>query len=67
MLGMYTGICLEVLLATIVAWVGVWGLGEEMVQLVDSRVIRCCMYATLLGCALLLAAAQRSLTVCALL
>jgi hypothetical protein len=46
---MYTAMCLEVLLATIVAWVGVWGLVEEMVQIVDNRIILCCMYATLLG------------------
>jgi hypothetical protein len=64
---MFAAVCLEVLLATIVAWVGVWGLVEEMVLLVESRIIRCCMYAILPSSALLLAAVQGSITVCALL
>jgi hypothetical protein len=40
---------------------------DETVQLVESRTARCCIYAALLGAALLLAGLQRSLTVCALL
>jgi hypothetical protein len=55
------------LIATVVAWVGVWGLVDEAVELVQSRAKRCCIYAALLAAAVALAAAQRSLTVCALL
>ena len=64
---MYPGVCVEVLVATVVAWVGVWGIADETVQLVESRRARCCIYAALLGGALLVAGLQRSLTVCALL
>lgn len=66
-LSMYPGVCVEVLVATVVAWVGVWGIADETVQLVESRRVRCCIYAALLGGALLVAGLQRSLTVCALL
>ena len=64
---MYPGVCVEVLVATVVAWVGVWGIADETVQLVESRRMRCCIYAALLGGALLVAGLQRSLTVYALL
>ena len=64
---MFAEVCVEVLVATIVAWVGVWGIADETVQLVESRRVRCCIYAALLGGALLVAGLQRSLTVCALL
>ncbi len=64
---MFAGMCIEVLLATIIAWVGVWGLADETVQLVESRRLRYCIYACLLGGALLVAGMQRNITVCALL
>jgi hypothetical protein len=64
---MFAGICVEVLIATIVAWVGVWGIVDETVQLLESRLLRYCVYAVLLCGALLLATLQQGLTVCALL
>jgi hypothetical protein len=64
---MFAGICVEVLIATIVAWVGVWGIVDETVQLLESRLLRYCVYALLLCAALLLATLQQGLTVCALL
>jgi|Laugresubdmm15sn_1035100.scaffolds.fasta_scaffold00068_18 hypothetical protein len=64
---MSAGLCLEMLLATVIAWVGVWGLVDEAVQLVQSRNQRCFIYAMLVIGAVALATAQRSLTVCALL
>ncbi len=64
---MYPGVCVEVLVATVVAWVGVWGIADETVHLVENRRMRCCIYAALLGGALLVAGLQRSLTVCTLL
>ena len=64
---MSAGLCLEMLLATVIAWVGVWGLVDEEVELVQSRNQRCCIYAALLVGEVSLAAAQCNLTVCALL
>jgi len=49
---MFAGVCVEVLVATVVAWVGVWGITDETVQLVQSRAARYCIYAALLGGAL---------------
>jgi len=64
---MFAGVCMEVLIATILAWIGVWGIADETVQLLESRLLRCCVYAALLLGALLLASLQPGLTVCALL
>lgn len=64
---MYDGVCLEVLIATIIAWVGVWGMVDETVQCLESRLLRCSVYAVLLCGALLLAALQPGISVCALL
>jgi hypothetical protein len=44
---MSAGLCLEVLIATVVAWVGVWGIVDEAVGIVESRAVRCCLYAAL--------------------
>jgi len=63
---MFEGVCLEVLITTIVLWVGVWGIVDESVQMLESRILRCCVYFTLLVAALLLATLQSGLTVCAL-
>ena len=60
-------VCVEVLLTTILTWVGLWGLVDETLQLLESRLVRFLIYGTLLGGALLLASVQRGLTVCALL
>ena len=60
-------LCFELLVVTIIAWVGVWGIVQELVEIVESRPVRCCLYAALLVVAVVLAALQRSLSVCALL
>ena len=60
-------LCLEVLVVTILAWVGVWGIVQELVEIVENRRVRCCLYAALVVVAVVLAALQRSLSVCALL
>ena len=60
-------LCLEVLVVTIIAWVGVWGIVQELVEIVENRRVRCCLYAALVVVAVVLAALQRSLSVCALL
>ena len=60
-------LCLEMPIATVVAWVGVWGLVDKAVDLVQSRAKRCCIYGALLAAAVALAAVQRTMTVCALL
>ncbi len=64
---MFAGVCVEVLIATILAWVGLWGIADELVHLIESRLLRCSVYASLLLGALLLASLQPGLTVCALL
>jgi hypothetical protein len=66
--GMIAGVvCLEVLVTTIIAWIGIWGLVDEALENIDSKKIRCCVYAFLLGAALLAAGLQNQVTVCGLL
>ena len=60
-------LCLEVLVVTIIAWVGVWGIVQELVEIVESRPVRCCLYAALVVVVVVLPALQRSLSVCAFL
>lgn len=64
---MISGICVEILMATICAWIGLWGIVDEIVHLLESHVLRCCVYAALLCGALILASLQPGLNVCALL
>jgi len=59
--------CLEVLVTTIIAWIGIWGLVDEALDNIESKRIRCCVYALLLGAALLAAGLQNQVTVCGLL
>jgi hypothetical protein len=59
--------CLEVLVTTIIAWIGIWGLVDEALDNIESKKIRCCVYALLLGAALLAAGLQNQVTVCGLL
>ena len=65
---MFTGVmCLEVLITTIVAWIGIWGLVDETLAHIEDHKIRCVVYAMLLGAALLAAGLQNQVTVCGLL
>jgi hypothetical protein len=65
---MITGVlCLEVLVTTIIAWIGIWGLVDEALTHIDDQRIRCVVYAILLGGALLAAGLQNQVTVCGLL
>lgn len=59
-------LCLEVLLTTIIVWIGVAGLVGETLENIDSKKIRCCVYALLLGLGLLGAGLQNQVTVCGL-
>jgi hypothetical protein len=61
------GMCLEVLAATIIAWIGLWGLVDEALQCVTDARIRCCAYASLLVMALVVVGVQKQVTVCGLL
>ena len=60
------GMCLEVLMATIIAWIGLGGLVEEALAPIKDRTVRCCAYGILLTIALLAVAVQKQVTVCAL-
>lgn len=62
-----SGMCLEVLVATIVAWIGLWGLVEELLQPITDKRLRCFAYCLLLCISLLVAAMQKQVTVCGLL
>ena len=59
------GMCLEVLLVTIVVWIGLWGLVEEVLAPITDRALRICAYAMLLGVALFAVGVQKQVTVCA--
>ncbi len=61
------GMCLELLIATIVAWIGLWGLVEEALAPITDRGLRCVAYSMLLGIALFAVGVQKQVTVCALL
>jgi hypothetical protein len=61
------GMCLELLIATIVAWIGLWGLVEEALVPITDRGLRCVAYCMLLGIALFAVGVQKQVTVCALL
>ena len=60
-------LCLEVLVTTIIAWIGIWGLVDETLSHIEDQRVRCCIYVTLLGAALLAAGLQNQVTVCGLL
>jgi hypothetical protein len=39
---MFTGgMCIEVLIATIIAWIGLWGLVEELLAPITDKRLRC--------------------------
>jgi hypothetical protein len=60
-------ICLEVLIATIIAWIGIWGLVDEAMCQIQEPKIRCVLYASMLGASLLAAGLQNQITLCGLL
>jgi hypothetical protein len=60
-------VCLEVLIATIIAWIGIWGLVDEAMCQIQEPKIRCALYASMLGASLLAAGLQNQITVCGLL
>ena len=62
-----SGMCLEVLVATIVAWIGLWGLVEELLEPITDKRLRCLAYCVLLCISLIVAGLQKQVTVCALL
>jgi hypothetical protein len=59
--------CLEVLVTTIIAWIGIWGLVDESLKHIDDQRIRCGVFMLLLGGSLLSAGMQNQVTVCGLL
>lgn len=61
------GVCIEVLVSTIVVWIGLWGLVEEAVSTIPEKKWKCCAYGCLLCSALIIVAVQQQVTVCALL
>lgn len=64
---MYAGaLCLEVLTATIIAWIGIWGLIDEFLQCIEDKRHRCFIYAGLFVFALLMVSLQKQMTVCAM-
>jgi hypothetical protein len=65
---MFTGgMCIEVLLATIIAWIGLWGLVEEILTPITDKRLRCLAYSSLLCISLISVGVQKQVTVCALL
>jgi hypothetical protein len=65
---MITGaMCIEVLIATIFAWIGLWGLVEEALAPITDKRLRCLAYSLLLCISLISAGVQKQVTVCGLL
>jgi hypothetical protein len=60
-------ICLEVLIVTVIAWVGLWGLVEEALEPIVKKWHRVAAYAILLGTAIFVATFQKTVSVCGLL
>ncbi len=56
--------CLEVLVTTIIVWIGIWGLVDEALENIGSKKVSC--GALILGAALLAACLQNQVTVCGL-
>jgi hypothetical protein len=64
---MQGGRCLELLVVTIIAWVGLWGLVEEILEPLTKKSHRVAAYGMLLGIAILVSTMQKTVTVCGLL
>ena len=60
-------ICLEVLIVTVIAWVGLWGLVEEALEPIVKKWHSVAAYAILLGTAIFVATFQKTVSVCGLL
>lgn len=60
-------ICLELLLATICAWAGLWGCLDEIVQNIESARRRFLAYFTVMVIPLLIVTLQNRVSVCSLL
>jgi hypothetical protein len=59
--------CLELLIVTVIAWVGLWGLVEETLEPITKKWHRVAAYSMLLGIAILFSTLQKTVTVCGLL
>jgi hypothetical protein len=64
---MHGGMCLELLIVTVIAWVGLWGLVEETLEPITKKWHRVAAYSMLLGIAILFSTLQKTVTVCGLL
>ena len=64
---MHGGMCLEVLIVTVIAWVVLWGLVEETLEPITKKWHRVAAYSMLLCSAILVSALQQTVTLCGLL
>ena len=64
---MQQGVCVEVLIMTIVVWAAVWGLLEELLNGVEEKKIRLCVYAAILLSTLFVAKEWAHISMCVLL
>ena len=64
---MREAICLELLTVTVISWVGIWGLVEEIIEPLKKKWQRIAAYSCLLGVAVLIATLQKTVSVCGLL
>ena len=64
---MQQGVCVEVLIMTIVVWAAVWGLLEELLKGVEEKKIRLCVYAAILLSTLFVAKEWAHISMCVLL
>jgi len=64
---MDTPVCLELLIATIFAWAGVWGCVDEVVQNIKSARLRFLAYFIVMVTPLIIVTLQNRVSVCSLL
>lgn len=64
---MLTPICLELLVATICAWAGLWGCVDELAKLLEKAYQRFLLYLLLLVLPLVVVTVQNHASVCSLL
>lgn len=60
-------VCLELLVATILAWAGLWGCVDELIRQIDKVYIRVSLYLFLCFVPLLVVTLQNHVSVCSLL
>lgn len=63
---METPICLELLIATICAWAGLWGCLDELLRNIESARIRFFLYLLVLVIPLVVVTVQNHVSVCSL-